>query len=857
MMKVLLPVLFLLLPAVLAAAPGLPENVAFDESIPAPAEVLGFEPGERHPRHDQVVDYLRRLAESSDRVALEEIGRTHGGRPQLLLTFASPERLAAIDGIREGRRGASRAGEGPPVVWMGYSVHGNEASGVSAALVMAWYLAAGQDERVQDWLDELVVVMEPAINPDGIDRFAHWVNMHRGKHPSSDPDDREHAEGWPNGRTNYYWFDLNRDWLPLVHPESRNRIRQYRNWRPHVITDHHEMGRNSTFFFQPGIPERANPLIPDANQELTGAIAEFHARELDAAGQAFYARESFDDFYIGKGSTYPDVTGGIGILFEQSSSRGVVQDSDYGLKRFADTVANQVRTSLSTLDASVEHADDLVAYQRDFFADVRDQAGDWGQAGWLLGDGGDPARARALVDMLLVHGVDIRPVEEAVTIDDRRHAAGSAWVIPADQDHFLMLRSMLEPVTEMEVETFYDVSAWPMHFAHDLPLEPVRRMPAAGATLGELPAHTVPAPDAEAVAWMIDWSQYRADAVLAELLEEGYRVQVISEPTTAATARGEREFGRGSLIVHAGLQPGSVASAGERLAELATKHGVEVAAAQSGLARSGIDLGSPSASVLEPIRPALLTGSGVSAYAAGAIWHWFDTRLGQPVAQIDTSSVGRTDLSDYTHLIVPPGWYGPADGEVGRVLKRYVDDGGTLVAFGGAAETVESLDLDWSLIGDEETDEGQNESQDEDREEKKPERRPYGDYRQDYARELIGGSALRLDIDRTHPLGWGYADDELVLFRQGRHVLKAVDNPYAQVAVYADEPLAAGYLSEDNRERLAGTPAVSATRHGAGTVVRIADEPLFRGYWRGGEKLFANALFFSRLVGTTRLPDGD
>lgn len=840
----------LLVPVTGLALPGLPGQLEVDPSIPAPSQVLGFEPGERHPRHDQVVTYLRHLAEASDRVVIEEIGTTHGGRPQLLLTIASPGRIARIDEIRAARSDAARAGDGPPVVWMGYSVHGNEASGVSAALVMAWYLAAGQDERVQRWLDELVIVMEPAINPDGIDRFAHWVNMHRGNHPSSDPNDREHAEGWPNGRTNYYWFDLNRDWLPLVHPESRNRIGHYRSWRPHVITDHHEMGRNSTFFFQPGIPERANPLIPDANQALTADIAEFHGAELDAAGEAYYARESFDDFYIGKGSTYPDVTGGIGILFEQSSSRGVIQDSDYGLKRFADTVANQVRTSLSTLDASVEHADDLVAYQRDFLADVRDQAGDWGQAGWLLGDGGDPARARALIDMLLVHGVDIRPVEEAVTIDDSRHAAGSAWVIPADQDHFLMLKSIFEPVIEMEIETFYDVSAWPMHFAHDLPLEPVRRLPAAGAALGELPEHAVPAPEAEAVAWMIDWNQYRADAVLAELLDQGYRVQAISEPTTAATARGERDFERGSLIVHSGMQPEDSDPIAERLAELSAAHGVEIVAVGSGLARSGIDLGSPSAPVLEPIRPALLTGSGVSPYAAGATWHWFDTRLGQPVAQIDTSDIGRTDLSDYSHLIVPPGWYGSAESELGQALKRYVNGGGTLLAFGGAAETVESLDLDWSLVDDEEDKRG-----DQGEQEQKPERRPYGDYRQDFARELIGGSALRVDLDRSHPLGWGYADDELVLFRQGRHALKAVDNPYAQVAVYADQPLAAGYLSEKNRERLAGTAAVSVSRHGSGTVIRIADEPLFRGYWRGGEKLFANALFFSQLVSPTRLPD--
>jgi hypothetical protein len=837
----------LLLPTFATALPGLSDDVPADETVPRPAEVLGFEPGERHPHHHEVVAYLRRLAESSDRVAIEEIGRSAGGRPQLLLTFASPERLADIDTIRANRRSAARAGDGPPVIWMGYSVHGNEASGVSAALVMAWYLAASEDERVERWLDEMILVMEPAINPDGIERFAHWVNMHRGRHPSADPNDREHEEGWPSGRTNYYWFDLNRDWLPVVHPVSQNRLRYYHQWRPHVITDHHEMGRNSTFFFQPGIPERANPLISDANQAITGDIADFHGRILDDAEQPFYSRESFDDFYVGKGSTYPDVTGGIGILFEQSSSRGVVQDSDYGEKTFVETVANQVLTSISTLEGARTHAADLLAYQKGFFERADERADEWGRAGWLLGDGGDPARAHALIGMLLNHDVAVHPLRETVDAGDRAFRAGEAWFIPADQDAYILLKSMFEAVTELDVETFYDVSAWPMDMAHDLPMATLRSAPDVAEPLEQTPSLTIAAPAAQAVAWVVPWGQYRADALLADVLDDGYRVQVATEPTTVATDDGEVEVERGALVVHAGLQPERTDPVGARLAELAEEHGVNVHAATSGLALSGVDLGSPSVPVLEPVRPALLVGPGVNTYAAGAVWHWFDTRLAQPVTQIDTGELGRTRLGDYTHLIVPPGWYRGLGERVRRQMADFVKDGGTLVAFGDAAEMVQALDLDWSLVDEEGEDE---DSQD-------AERRAYGDFRQDYARELIGGSALRVDLDLTHPMAWGYADRDLVLHRDGAHVLRPATNEYAQVAVYADDVLAAGYLSERNRERLAGTPAVSVTRHGSGRVVRIADQPLFRGYWRGGEKLFANALFFSQVVGSTRLPYED
>ncbi|MCA1778265.1 MAG: hypothetical protein LC637_02430, partial [Xanthomonadaceae bacterium] len=364
-----------------AAPPGLPDAIETLDELPPIEELLGFEPGQRHPQHHELVAFYRELAARSDRVKVETIGRSHGGREHILVYFAKPELLEDLDDLRAGRIQASREGSGPAVVWLGYSVHGNEASGASAAPIVAWYLAGGRNDPVESWLEQLVIVMEPVINPDGLDRFAHWVNMHRGQNPSADPNDREHNEGWPNGRTSYYWFDLNRDWLPLTHPVSRQRMAHYVQWRPHVLTDAHEMGHRSSYFFQPGIPERNNPATPDRVFDLTGRIAEFHGRILDAAGEPYYSRESFDDYYLGKGSTYPDMTGGIGILFEQGSARGHRMHTPYGERTFTDAVANQVRTSISTLDASVALADELIAHQANFFREARALAPREG--GWI------------------------------------------------------------------------------------------------------------------------------------------------------------------------------------------------------------------------------------------------------------------------------------------------------------------------------------------------------------------------------------------------------------------------------------------------------------------------------------------
>ena len=847
-MQVLAAMTLLMISFGLAAMPGLPDDFPVDDTIPTPAEVLGFEPGEWHPRYDQMVTYLETLAEASDRVHIERIGTTHGERPLLFLTFASPERLERIDEIRAARRDGSIDGEGPAVAWLGYSVHGNEASGATAALVTAWYLAASQEDDVLAWLDEMIIVMEPGLNPDGIDRFAHWVNMHRGRHPSADPADREHNEAWPNGRTNYYWFDLNRDWLPLIHPESQARKRQYHGWRPHVLTDHHEMGPNTTYFFQPGVPERNNPLTPERNYELTARIAEFHGEFLDRAGEPHFTRELFDDYYVGKGSTYPDLTGGIGILFEQGSARGHVQDTHYGERTFADAVANQVITSLSTLAGTHALADELIDFQREFFAEARDAARGDRSAGWVLGDDGDSARAAALIEMLLGHEIEIHPVTESVEIAGRQHDSGQAWLIPADQPHYTLLKSILDPVTELPMETFYDVSAWPLGLSHDLPLERVRRLPAHGDRIGEPPTVDHPAPPAEALAWLVPWNQYRASALLGALLADGYRVQAATEPLTADTRQGERELVRGSLIIHSGIQPDVLEAVGGRLVELSQRHGVEVMAAERGLARSGIDLGSPSAPVIDPVQVAMLVGDGIRANHAGYIWHWFDMQLQQPLTMVEWTRLFRADLTEYTHLILPDGNYEFLPGWAQDRIKDFVQDGGVLLALRGASTWVEELDLDWRLV---------EQNNDSDNNELEPERRAYGDYRQDFARELIGGSALRVALDITHPLAFGYERDELAVFRRGRHVMQAVDNAYAQPAVYADPPLAAGYLSDGNRERLLGAPAISASRHGSGTVIRMADDALFRGYWRGSERLFANALFFGGLIGATELPNRD
>ncbi|MEM1080494.1 MAG: M14 family zinc carboxypeptidase, partial [Pseudomonadota bacterium] len=803
--------------------PGLPASMQVNDDMPKPAELFGFSPTDRHLMHHELLAFYQALAARSDRVAIETIGQSYGGREQVLLYFSEPSRLANLDQLRRNRVEQSRSGEGPAVVWLGHGVHGNEASAVTSAALMAWYLAAAEDEQVQRWLRDLVIVMEPMLNPDGIDRFAHWVNNHRGRHPSPDPVDREHNEVWPNGRTSYYWFDLNRDWLPLTHPESRNRLRHFHQWRPNVVTDVHEMGHNNTYFFQPGIPERNNPITPARVFELTQKIAEFHADILDQAGQPYYTKESFDDYYAGKGSTYPDLTGSVGILFEQASARGHVMQTDFGLRTFAEATANQVLTSISTLQGAWTHRAELQDYQAEFFASAGDQRG-----GWIIADGNDPARAQILIQKLLGHAIEVRPTTESVTLDGVDYAAGRAWVIPARQDQYRLVQSIFAVPTELPMETFYDVSAWPMHLAYNLPMSRVNTLPDTDPALDSADSVAPPLSQnwpSTAPAWVIPWDQYRAAAVAAELIERGYRIQASTSPFSIATAQGPRALIRGSLIINPGIQSPGLPDVASAVQQLATEYSVELLAAQSGLSLAGHDLGSPSAPVLGELRPALLIGSGLRANHAGYLWHWFDTRLDHPITQLDWRRLDspNLDLSQYSHLLLPDGNYFVASDAFKQNLVEYVRGGGQLIALRNAAAWVETLDLGWSFIDASESGESDesNESLADDTDD---ERKRYADYDLDRARTFIGGSALNMQLDITHPLGFGYQQNEISVFRRGAYRLKTTTDRYAQAGRYTDAVLSAGYLSDATRAELANTTAMDATRLGRGIVIRMADD---------------------------------
>jgi hypothetical protein len=829
----------------------LPSGQTYDEAFPRPESVLGWPVGTWHVRHDQLVRWFEVVAEKSPRVTLEQTGKTHEARPTLLATISSPANLARIDEIREAHRTAVLTGaasyDGPSVVWMGYGVHGNESSASNASLLLLYHLAAASGADIDAYLERTVVLVDPCVNPDGGARFAHWANMHRGRQLVGDPASREHNEAWPGGRTNHYWFDLNRDWLLLTHPESRGRVAAFHRWMPTVLTDYHEMGSDSTYFFQPGIPSRRNPLTPERNQQLTGEIAEFHAAALDAMGSLYFTEERFDDFYYGKGSTYPDLQGAIGILFEQASSRGHLMSTKRGELTFPFTIRNQFTTSLTTLEAADRMRVKLGAYQREFFRDAREEARDGAVGGYVITDR-DRFRLNEMVERIQRHGIAVHDLAE----DLEGFPEGESYVIPSDQPQAKLVRALFETRTSWDDNTFYDVSSWTFPLSFDVRYEAVPMEKWSGDLVGEVADPTRDASDRElwsdgtVPAYAFQWHNSGAAAGLAHLQAKGIRTSVLTKPVTIAGKSAGRRvtLDPGAILVPMGPQELSAEAITAALLD-AREHGLELIPIATGLTDVGPDLGSGSFSVLREPKPLLLIGSGVSAYEAGEVWHDLDTRVGLTVSTVDRARLGRLDLSGYTHVILVNGATGGWGDKEADQLSAWVRKGGHVIATKRAAVwAAERL----MTTAEEDHDHGDAHAESEEPEQGDV---SYGEYEARRAEQRIAGTIFEARIDRSHPLGYGFDRDTVPVFRNFEGVLPEGPDPFATPLRYTESPLVSGFASEANVKKIAGTPAVRVRRMGGGTVTAMVDNPCFRGVWYGTRRLLLNAIFFSGAVQST------
>jgi hypothetical protein len=811
-----------------------PEGTQIDASIPSPQDILGYEIGEWHTRHDLMIRYLEALAASTDKVNIQTIGYTNERRPQVVLTITNPAIFNNLELVRQQHLQNADPGQSPAsyedmpvVVLLGYNVHGNEPSSAEAAILTAYYLASAQNQEVQKFLNEAVIFIDPSFNPDGRDRHTTWVNTHKSNPPVSDPVDREHNEAWPRGRTNHYWFDLNRDWFPLTQVESRNRIEFYHQWLPNVVTDFHEMGTNATYFFEPTEPYGSeNPVVPRSNYDgLNNLFAKYYEEALNEIGSLYFTKETFDNSYPGYGSTYPDIHGGLGMVFEQASSRGHIQRSNTRDIEFRFTIRNHFRSSLATVKASVENRETLLRHQREFFASAIDEANASPIKAYEFQQGDDRARTDEFLNLLLQHRIKVY----------QGQGGGSSYIVPTRQPQYRMVRSVFEAVTQFYDSVFYDASTWNMALAYNMDYSEIRT---SRFQMGEEIGHEdlfkpVDQPQMTKYAWLVDWNQYYAPKALNYLLNNGVFVKAAFKPFTASVNGAPRDFGYGTILISLYDQDLAPAEVFEVVKEASRMANIEFHTVSTGLNLKGIDLGSNNFRTLSTPKVLMLIGDGVSSYEAGEIWYLFDSKVGMPITKVDLDNFGRVSLSDYSVLIMPSGGYSALDSSDTEKIKEWVMEGGTLYAQRSA--------VSWAVnnkLANMEFEKFDNDT---------PERRDYtlaGEYS---GATRIGGSVFMADVDITHPLAFGITKRALPVYRNHSFFLKTPQNPYSSIVKYTSNPHVAGYLHPGNLDKLRDRVSMTRSRSGRGHIILNTDNPNFRAYWFGTSKLLFNSVFFGTL----------
>lgn len=809
-----------------------------NKSVPTPQDFLGYAIGTHHTRHDKVVEYFKVLDKVSDRVSVEEIGKSYEHRVQIVAKITSPDNHARLEDIRTKHLAQAHSDSPesiPLVIQLGYNVHGNEPSSTEAAMLTAYYLTASEDPETVQWLNEMVILVDPVYNPDGRDRHTNWANMHKGFPPVGDPLDREHNEVWPGGRTNHYWFDLNRDWFLGIHPESRNRIKFFHLWRPYVMTDHHEMGSNSSFYFDPGKYSSNNPIVPAYLYDTVyPKFGEYFASAMNSIGSLYYTKEDYDKLYPGYGSSYVNFYGGVGFLFEQASSRGHLQNTSTIPLTFAFTIRNHFTASLATVKASKAEKSILLKLRRDFYKTTAGQAKANPVKGYVFGESEDQTRTLAFVNMLRLHKVDVYQIPKDMAAGGRNFIKGKSFIVPTEQENYLMVRSAFEKDISYTDSLFYDASTWSMIHAFNLPFAEIKGTVAKGDLVKDDLTYIPASFQKSSYAYIIPQTEYNAHKAIYQLINKKVITRTAFKPFTVNLPGGQKKFTYGTIVIPVQQQTLTPDELYAVLQDVSKSAVIDVYPVATGYSVSGTDLGSEFIRTIKKPEVVMLLGNGVAGYEAGEVWHLLDQRLDMPVTKVDVGNFSRVNLSDYNTMVMVSGNY-TLDKPAVDKIKAWLQTGGTLITFKTASEWAMKQGLTKEKL------------QPVDTVKDKP-RANFEDAFNIEGAKSMGGSIFQADLDITHPIGFGFTDRKIAVYRNGKTFIKPGKNPYATVAQYTAKPLIGGYLHKANIKRVANSAAVLVSAEGQGRVILFSDNPNFRGFWYGTNKLFLNALFFGSLT---------
>ena len=834
---------------------------SYDPAVPAPRAVLGYEVGDAFTPHWLLARYLDRVAAASRRIRVDTIGRSIEGREMFLVVATSEANQARLTQIRADAarladpRGASAADLAaasarlPAITYLGFTVHGGEASGMEAAIALVYQLAAGRDAETQLVLDSSVVLIEPVENPDGHERHVQdWLRNRGAQEIPTTPGAMIHQGSWPGPRGSHYGFDLNRDWFVLSHPETRARVAAFQRWWPQVLVDLHEMGSNATYYFAPPM-DPVNKNVSPLMVKWWDIFAAANAAAFDAHGWSFYRHENYDAFYPGYGDSWPAGNGAVGMTYEVASSLGgAIRREDGTVGTLHDAAWRHYTAAYATVLTAARHArervHDFLAFRQGAIAE-----GERGPLRAVVIERDDAGRADSLAAHLVLNGVAVQRLRSAVDARDATEYGESAvravrlpagaWVVDLAQPQGKLARTLLEPdavldssFIQQEVEhrrtglsdRFYDVTAWSLPYAFHVRAWWTRTLP---GPLDDAAAAPAPAPLAEArYAYAFAPGSESSIRLLAELLADSVRVWFAPRAFT----QGGQAFPGGAFLVRVASNAPDVSAVLRRAAAAA---GAQVVALASSLADSGGDLGSGTVFYVHPPRVLLVGGTPTYGGSYGEAWFAFDQRLHYPVTPVAASALDNVRLADFDVVVlpsVPAGAFDRLLGEGGRSrLTDWVKAGGTLITLDVATGWLAEEKLGLARLR----------------------------ARRDTTRaDSTGGAALpagvpgaivRVGGDTLSPLLAGVRPSDLAVLFNSDRIYNVPKDVSAGEAVLLYAPLArlrlAGYLWPEVPARLAGSVYLWTESAGRGRVIGFAGDPLFRDMWRGLLPIFANAVF--------------
>ncbi len=842
-------------------------DVQADPKIPTLAEVVGHRWGAEISSHAEIERYIHALAKAApDRCLLIPYGKSYQGKALYHLIITSANNLKQLDAIRKQnlaladpritaeKQAAAIADKAPAVVFLAYCVHGNETSPSDAALMTAYHLLADKRAETREMLEKLIVVIDPLQNPDGRDRFVYFYREARGNFDQDHPLAADRIERWPGGRQNHYLFDMNRDWYLQTQQESIARVAAFLRWKPQIFVDAHEMGANTTFFFDPST-EPYNPHTLKRQKDWHMKIGRVHAEHFDRQGFAYTTREMFDAFGPQYGSTWPTMHGSIGILWEQAGVRGrVIRKNDETKLYYHDGVRHHYISGLATLEAAAKNRQQLLL---DFHRNNADSVklGETGPVvSFALLEGKRPARAAALATMLRRNGIDVHrvtasaKVNAADTISEKtamHDVPVGSYLIPLNQPASRLALTLLERHQDMGADyikrqedrvrrglpdEIYDSTAWSLPLAFDVTCLAIKdKVEIASRLMNDgVVGKVADAGKPARVGYLVNGDDDNVLPALCGWLNAGLRVHVLAEKTRVDGVT----FPRGSLLLR-------VAENGERLHDAVklanTKHGVAAHSVDNAFVDEGASLGGPNVHWVKPPR-VLLMFDRPASYAVGHAWYLFDQAWRYPVTRVAGRLLPAADWTKFDVCILPNGGYSGADApgeDAVRRMRDWVHGGGTLVLIGGAAKwaTGDKVKLLASKLETRKLDDEKKDDKD------KSDGVPLLE---------VPGAFFKTAVDDDHFVTWGSSKNP-VLYFSGNQIFAPLKKSAGKNLVAFSEdknPLVSGYCWPETLRRIPGKPIIMVQSLGRGHVVAFADDPTYRAYSPTLQRFFFNAVFF-------------